>query len=55
MTDWPIFIMGLFATSIVVVAVVAIGREERAAQSGASERRDPPVRLSDHDPHKPPS
>lgn len=39
MTDWPIFVLGLFATSIVTAAALAINREERVARSVAEQRR----------------
>jgi len=37
MVDWPIFVLGMSAVSIVVAAVRAISREDQAARS-ATER-----------------
>ncbi len=40
MTDWPVFVIGVFATSIVMAAIMAINREERLERSVAAQRRE---------------
>jgi|GEM_PF-3142955 len=36
MVDWPIFVLGLVAVSIVVTAVRAVAREDQAARAAST-------------------
>ncbi len=38
MVDWPLFVLGLVAVSIVVIAVRAVSREDLAARTAAAAR-----------------
>jgi hypothetical protein len=38
MVDWPIFIIGLVAVSLVMTAVRAISREDAAARKSTTDR-----------------
>ena len=45
MVDWPIFVLGMIAVSIVVTAVRAIAREDLAARTTTRAATDaPPAR-----------
>lgn len=39
MVDWPIFLIGLVAVSLVMTAVRAISREDAAARKSATDQR----------------
>ena len=39
MVDWPIFVLGLVAVSIVLTAIRSIAREDQAARTEAAARK----------------
>lgn len=43
MVDWPLFLLGLVATSIVATAVRAIIREDEVARADLETHREPIV------------